>query len=127
MRRIGHALLIGFVPLLSVLGFAGAAVAQPPAAPPSKPQLVNTNECTPTSADGYQHCSSDKGTLRLVETPGAASFYRLDLTYVRELRQKGTAAYRGDEQHAELELTKKAAGAPANEFVRAGPCSSPRA
>jgi hypothetical protein len=108
--------------LASALGFAGLAVAAQPAAadPPSRPQPVATSECTPVTADGYQLCSSDKGTLELVRTPGGAPFYRLGLTTVRDLRHNGALAYRTDEQHSEVDLTKKPGGSATQEFVRAG-------
>jgi parallel beta-helix repeat protein len=120
VRRIVHPLFVGFVLIVGVLGFAGSAAAQPTAAPPAKPQPVNTTECTPVTADGYQLCSSEKGTLQLVPTPGAPPFYRLSLTYVRELHHNGTVAYRGDEQHGDFDFTKTSAGPPANQFVRTG-------
>ena len=64
------------------------------------------------SSGGDQLCSTGSGTVRLVETPGAAPFQRLELTLVRELRKAGKVVFRSDEQRQELDLTK------ANSFTR---------
>ena len=64
------------------------------------------------SSGGDQLCSTGSGTVRLVETPGAAPFQRLELTLVRELRKAGKVVFRSDEQRQELDLTK------ANRFTR---------
>ena len=66
----------------------------------------------PVSSGGDQLCSTGSGTVRLVETPGAAPFQRLELTLVRELRKAGKVVFRSDEQRQELDLTK------ANSFTR---------
>ena len=42
------------------------------------------------------------------------------MTLVRQLRHNGAVVYRGDEQHQELDLTRKAAGSATNELVRTG-------
>src|SRR3712207_3440949 len=107
------------VALVGAFAFAGLATADPPpsspepagaADPRAKPQPVNSTACTPAN-NGYQLCSSDKGALQFVDTPGGASFYRLSLTGLRELRHNGTVVYRSDEQHLEYDLTAKS-GAP---------------
>jgi parallel beta-helix repeat protein len=116
MRRIPHVLSVAGVVLVTALGLAGTADAQPSA--PAPPQQVSTTECTPVNAAGFQLCSSDKGTLRLIVTPGAPPFSRLDLTSARELRQNGKVIYTPEEQHLERDLTKKPSGA--QDFVRTG-------
>ena len=103
MRRIVRLSSVVLIVLATALGFASLAAAQPP----SKPQPVNTAECTPAGNDGYQLCSSDKSTLQSVETPGGPPSYRLSVTLVRELKHNGALLYRTDEQHIELDLSKK--------------------
>jgi parallel beta-helix repeat protein len=113
VRRIVRISSVVLIALAVALEFAGLAAAQPP----SKPQPVNTKECTPGSSDGYQLCSSDKGTLQFVEAPGGPPSYRLSVTLVRELKHNGELLYRTDEQHIELDLSKKGNS---YTFVRAG-------
>ena len=131
MRHVIRPLAVASLLLAAALGTTGPAAAQPPTTPqpaaqpptspqaavppPATPHSVATTECTPVNAAGYQLCSTDKGTVRLVPTPGAQPFTRLDLTFVRELRHNGAVAYRGEEQHLELD-TKPGA----QDVVRAG-------
>jgi hypothetical protein len=121
VRHVIRPLALASVLLAAALGAAGPAAAQPPATPqaaaqpPAIPHPVATTECTPVNAAGYQLCSTDKGAVRLIPTPGAQPFTRLDLTFVRELRLKGAVAFRGEEQHLELD-TKPGA----QDVVRAG-------
>jgi parallel beta-helix repeat protein len=131
VRHVIRPLAIASVLLAAALGAAGPAAAQPPATPqtpaqpptapqagaqpPATPHPVATTECSPVNAAGYQLCSTDQGTVRLVPTPGVQPFTRLDLTFVRELRHNGAVAYRGEEQHLELD-TKPGA----QDVVRAG-------
>src|SRR5690242_6977228 len=109
MRHVIRPLAIASVLLAAALGAAGPAVAQPPTAPPAAaqptatPHPVATTECTPVNAAGYQLCSTDKGMVRVVPTPGSQPFTRIDLTFVRELRHNGAVAYRAEEQHLELD------------------------
>ena len=121
MRHVIHPVAIASILLAAALGAAGPAAAQPPATPqagvqpPATPHPVATTECTPVNAAGYQLCSTDKGSVRVMPTPGAQPFTRLDLTFVRELRLNGAVVYRGEEQHLELD-TKPGA----QDVVRAG-------
>ena len=110
---VGRILPVAVVSLAAWLAIPGFAAA----APPPVPQPVTTTECSPANAAGEVLCSSGRGTVELVETPGAAPFHRLELTLVRELRQGGKVVFRSDEQHQELDLARKGAG---NEFVRKG-------
>jgi hypothetical protein len=135
VHRIVRMLPIGTMVLVSAFTFAGlATAADPPSASPppagtagtagmagtpAKPQPVNSAACTPATT-GYQLCSSDKGALQFVDTPGGTSFYRLSLTGSRELRHKGTVVYRSDEQHVEYDLPSQSGAPQTQEFVRAG-------
>jgi len=122
VHRINRVLPIGSIVLVSAFAFTGLATAADPpsgspppaAAPAAKPKPVNSVACTPAT-NGYQLCSSDKGALQLVDTPGAPSFYRLSLTGFKELRHNGATVYRSEEQHLEYDLADKT-----GEFVRAG-------
>jgi hypothetical protein len=98
---VGRILSVVAILVASSFAFPGIAAAAQPAAP----RPVTTAECSPVSSGGDQLCSTGSGTVRLVETPGAASFQRLELTLVRELRQAGKVVFRSDEQHQELDLT----------------------
>ena len=118
VRRVVRLLSVALLVSANALG--SAAFAQPAGAEPAKAQPVSTSECTAVTPDGYQLCSTDKGALQVVQAPGGASFYRLSLTFVRELRRNGTLVYRSDEQHADLDMNQKPGGSPANELVRAG-------
>ena len=128
MHRIVRILPLASVVLASAFAFAGLATADPPSNSPqpagaadsrAKPQPVNSTACTPAN-NGYQLCSSDKGALQFVDTPGGASFSRLSLTGLRELRHNGAVVYRSDEQHLEYDLTAKSGSPQTQEFVRAG-------
>ena len=105
---MGRILSVVAILVASSFAFPGLAAAAQPAAP----RPVTTAECSPVSSGGDQLCSTGSGTVRLVETPGAAPFQRLELTLVRELRQAGKVVFRSDEQRQELDLTK------ANSFTR---------
>jgi parallel beta-helix repeat protein len=105
---VGRILSVVLILLASGFAFPGLAAAAQPAAP----RPVTTAECSPVSSSGDQLCSTGSGTVRLVATPGAAPFQRLELTLVRELRQAGKVVFRSEEQRQELDLTK------ANSFTR---------
>jgi parallel beta-helix repeat protein len=104
------------VSLTTLLAFPGAATAAPPTSLP-----LTTADCSPANKDGDQLCSSGKGTAQFVDAPGAGSSVRLELTLVRELRHNGAVVFRSDEQHQELDLTRKSAGTTTtNDLVRTG-------
>jgi parallel beta-helix repeat protein len=109
---VGRILSVVAILVTSSFAFPGLAAAAQPAAQPAAPRPVTTAECSPVSSGGDQLCSTGSGTVRLVETPGAAPFQRLELTLVRELRKAGKVVFRSDEQRQELDLTK------ANSFTR---------
>ena len=84
MRHVIRPLAVASLLLAAALGTTGPAAAQPPTTPqpaaqpptspqaavppPATPHSVATTECTPVNAAGYQLCSTDKGTVRLVPT-----------------------------------------------------------
>lgn len=97
--------------LAGALGLPGTADAQPPAVPAIPPVTLTATPCSPADAAGNQLCSSDKGVLEVVPGPAGAPAVRLGLTSVRELRRGGAVVARGEEQHADLDLTGSGAAA----------------
>ena len=114
MRRIIRLLSVLLVTLAGGLGAPGLAAAQPPGT-----QAFDVAGCTPVNAAGYQLCGSGKGTVQRIVPPGGTPFSRLSLTTVADLKRNGTLLQRGEEQHLEMDLTRKSAGSQ-GAFSRAG-------
>ena len=112
MGRVARLPFVVSAVLVSTLGLAQSAAAQPP---PLRAQPVDIAACTPVTKDGYQLCSSGKGVLQVVPDAGGAPSVRLGLTSVRELRRNGASVYRGEEQHVDIDLARRP-----GELVRPG-------
>jgi parallel beta-helix repeat protein len=114
LLRITRPFVVLLVLATGALGDSGLAAAQPPG-----PQGFDNTACTPVNAAGYQLCTSEKGTAQQVVPPAGAPFYTLSLTGTRELKLNGTLLHRSEEQHLDLDLTRRSAGSQ-GEASRAG-------
>jgi parallel beta-helix repeat protein len=114
LLRITRPFVVLLVLATSALGNSDLAAAQPPG-----PQGFDNTGCTPVNAAGYQLCTSEKGTAQQVVPPGGAPFYTLSLTGTRELKHNGVLLHRSEEQHLDLDLTRRS-GSSQGEASRAG-------
>jgi parallel beta-helix repeat protein len=114
LLRITRPFVVLLVLATGTLGNSGLAAAQPPG-----PQGFDNTACTPVNAAGYQLCTSEKGTAQQVVPPAGAPFYTLSLTGTRELKHNGALLHRSEEQHLDLDLTRRSAGSQ-GEASRAG-------